>query len=269
MPANDVVEVPVDDVVVGDRARASAGNLLGLETSVRRVGLLHPIVVNTRRELIAGFRRLSVAKRIGWATVPCRVVAGLDEAVSALRAELDENTCREPLTPMEIVELGRRLEALEKPKAKARKEATQAKKGERVGSVGGGNLPPPTADTGKTRDKVAGALGVSGRTYEKAKQVVESAEADPDRFGDLPAAMGQTSVDAAHREMKARREGDSKPKAEPKVPVFDVEKFNRDVARAVEVQVVGQVAATAVAAESLEAVARILMERAAELRRGE
>jgi hypothetical protein len=37
---------------------------------------------------------------------------------------------------------------------------------------------------GRTRDKVAAAAGVSGFSYEKAKTVIEAAEADSKRFGD-------------------------------------------------------------------------------------
>jgi hypothetical protein len=38
---------------------------------------------------------------------------------------------------------------------------------------------------GRTSDKVAAAFGRSGKTYEKARVVVEAAEADPERFGDI------------------------------------------------------------------------------------
>lgn len=186
--------LPVSAIVVMDRARKSIGNVLGLAESIKRLGLLHPIVVNTRRELVAGGRRLAAVKKLGWTEVPCYVVGTLDEAAAALQAERDENTCREPLAPTELVALGRRLEAIEKPKAKERQKAGG-------GKPGSGKLPEPEPPT---RDKVGEAVGVSGRTYEKAKQVVEAAEADPETFGDLPVQMDETSVDAAHKELKAR-----------------------------------------------------------------
>ncbi len=68
--------------------------------------------------------------------------------------------------------IGERLEALERPKAKARKT-----KGANQYTEPGGKL--PQGSTGKTRDKVAAALGVSGRTYEKVKAVKAVAGADP------------------------------------------------------------------------------------------
>ncbi len=64
--------------------------------------------------------------------------------------------------------MGRRLEELEKPKAEERKSpgTNQHTK------VVGGKFP-PTTDGGKTRDIVGEALGVSGKTYEKAKAIAE------------------------------------------------------------------------------------------------
>ena len=201
MPVND--SCAVADIIVRDRARKSIGNILGLCESIGRLGLLHPLVLNGRRELIAGGRRLAAVKRLGWETVPVRVVESLDDAVAAMQAERDENNCREDLTPTEIVEIGRAIEALEKPKAKER-QGTRTDIKEPCGKF-------PQGSEGKTRDKVGAALGVSGKTYEKAKQVVEAAEAEPEKFGDLPAKMDAESVHAAHEELKQRQDPETKP----------------------------------------------------------
>ena len=45
----------------------------------------------------------------------------------------------------------------------------------------GGKL--PSFNAGQTRDKVAASTGMSGRTLEKASEVVEAAEAEPQKFG--------------------------------------------------------------------------------------
>lgn len=81
----------------------------------------------------------------------------IDDAVKRLQAERDENTCRVNFTPTEAVELGKRLEALEKPKAEERRKATQNNDAAKSSS---GNL--PEQDKGDTRDKVAEAVGMSG-----------------------------------------------------------------------------------------------------------
>jgi DNA modification methylase len=54
-------------------------------------------------------------------------------------------------------------------------------------------------------DKVADAIGVKRKTLEKAIDVVEAAEEDPQMFGDLPEMMDEKrKVDGAYREMKKR-----------------------------------------------------------------
>src|SRR5262249_45278197 len=54
--------------------------------------------------------------------------------------------------------------------------------------------------------KVAAAVGVSGRTYDKMKAVVDAALADPEKYGDLPFQMDETGkVQPAYQEMKRRR----------------------------------------------------------------
>lgn len=44
-------------------------------------------------------RRLAAVKKLGWERVPVRIVETLDDAISALLAEEQENTCREDLSP--------------------------------------------------------------------------------------------------------------------------------------------------------------------------
>lgn len=167
-------QVRISSIVIGARARRSVGDVSDLAESMEKVGLLNPITVDGEMRLIAGARRLAAADDLGWAFIEARQVASLDDAVLALTAERDENTCRVPFTPSELVALGRQIEDLERPAAEERKASTQAKPGSRVGE---GNLPAPTA-TGRTTEKVASALGTSRRTYEKARKVVATAE-DP------------------------------------------------------------------------------------------
>lgn len=179
-------DFPVADIIVANRTRKEIGELLNLTCSIERVGLLHPVVLNAKHELIAGGRRLAAVKKLGWATIPTVIVGNLEDAILALAAERDENTCRKPWTASELAEMGRRLEELERPKAEERKRAVQ------FGSEDGeGNFPSPSA--GQTRDIVGEALGVSGKTYEKAKAIADTA-IDP-----LKAMVDteQVSIDAA------------------------------------------------------------------------
>jgi ParB-like chromosome segregation protein Spo0J len=198
----------LSSIVVPECGRKDLGRIEPLAASIEEVGLLHPLVLNSRLELIAGRRRLAALKSLGWKAAPVRIVKNLDDAVAALHAERDENFFRLDLSTEERLELGRRLEALEKPKAKERKT-----KGTNQHTEPSGKL--PEGSRGNTRDKVAAALGVSGKTYEKMKQVKEAAEKEPEKFGDLPAVMDAKSIDAAHKELKARqREPEPEPEEE-------------------------------------------------------
>lgn len=84
--------------------------LAGLAESIRRHGLLQPIVVRRiagRYELIAGERRLQAAKRAGLSTLPVIVREARPE--DRLELALIENLQRENLTPLEEAEAYRHL----------------------------------------------------------------------------------------------------------------------------------------------------------------
>ena len=64
-----------------------------------------------------------------------------------------------------------------------------------------------------------GAVGMSGKTYEKVKAVVEAAEDDPEQFSDLVEKMDATGkVDPQFKELQRRREKGDTPDVEPDDP---------------------------------------------------
>jgi ParB family chromosome partitioning protein len=92
--------VPITDIHIGERDRTDLGNIAELADSIKAVGLLHPIVITADGELVAGGRRLAAVQSLGWTETPVTVV-DLTNASDVLRAELEENTCRKSLSPME------------------------------------------------------------------------------------------------------------------------------------------------------------------------
>jgi hypothetical protein len=199
------MKVRIDDIQVRERHRKDLGDVGRLAESIRAVGLLHPIVLAADRTLIAGQRRLEAVRLLGWTEVPVRVVTGLDDAVVALRAERDENSCRLPFNPVEAVALGRKLEEFERAAARERQAQAGPANGPGVKSNGLGKL--PEAAKGETRDRVGDAVGMSGRSYEKAKAVVEAAEKDPTEYGHLVERMERTGkVDGPYRELRQQSE---------------------------------------------------------------
>ncbi|HEY1168909.1 MAG TPA: MT-A70 family methyltransferase [Candidatus Limnocylindrales bacterium] len=175
----------ISDIRVGQRLRRHLGNLRVLAASMAALGLLHPIVILPNGELVAGARRLAAAVLLGWTEIPVTVV-NLEDV---LRAEVDENIVRRDLTPSEAVAVHRAL---------AGRLATPVGR-----PANGGNLPPLAR--GKTRDKVAHYVGMSGRTLANAIAVVEAAEADPAQQ-DLVDRMDRGGkVNSAYLELRLRQ----------------------------------------------------------------
>lgn len=77
------------------------GDIEGLKRSIRRVGLLSPLLVRARGagqyQLIAGARRLAACRALGMDEVECIVMPALDE--ECLLAALGENACRAAPAP--------------------------------------------------------------------------------------------------------------------------------------------------------------------------
>jgi len=187
----------ISEIQIGERHRKNMGNLDELVKSIETVGLLHPIVVTQGGVLVAGERRLAAVKELGWEDVPVNKINTIDELL--ILAERDENTCRKDLLPSERVSIGRALEPLARTAAKARQEEYSGRP-----KKTGDKLPP--VSKGKTRDKVAEAVGWSAKTHEKAEDVIDAAEKDQELFGDLVEKMDRSdNVDGAHKELKRRR----------------------------------------------------------------
>lgn len=202
-----------DEIIVGDRVRKDVETgIRELGQSISELGQLQPVLIDPDYNLIAGARRVRACELLG-REVWCEIVVTLDDLTKRLKAERDENTCRQPFKPSELVAMGQKLEAVEKPKAEERKKATQlAGKDEKGKPVIGEEKFSPPNDRGKTTDKVAAALGVSRPTYEKAKAVVAAA-AEPDAPPEVVEAkeeMDRTGkVDPAHKIVKRWSQGDS------------------------------------------------------------
>lgn len=103
------------DVKIGSRRRNDLGDIGSLAESLRRYGLLHPIVVDANGRLVAGERRLQAATLLGWTEIDARSVGDLSDA-ELREIELEENLRRKDLTPLErsrkLVELAETAEGL-------------------------------------------------------------------------------------------------------------------------------------------------------------
>ena len=60
------MQVRIDDIKVRKRIRKSVGDLSSLMESMRKYGLLQPIVIDSENTLLAGYRRLEAARQLLW-----------------------------------------------------------------------------------------------------------------------------------------------------------------------------------------------------------
>jgi len=90
----------IDKINVGERLRIDNGDIAGLAQSIREHGLLQPIVIDAKYNLVAGGRRLAAAKQVGMTEIEVKMLGELSE--KELRVlELEENIRRKDLTEYE------------------------------------------------------------------------------------------------------------------------------------------------------------------------
>ncbi len=106
--------VNINDIKIKKRVRRDLGDLEALKNSLRTYGLLNPITINNKYELIAGERRLQAAKQLGWTNINAVVQNNLSE-VEELEMELEENNQRKEFTNEELLDGYKRLEKLRNP----------------------------------------------------------------------------------------------------------------------------------------------------------
>lgn len=106
--------VSINDIKVKRRVRKDLGSLEDLKNSLRRYGLLNPITLNSKYELVAGERRLEAAKAIGWTSINANILDNVSE-LSQLEMEIEENNQRKEFTDEELLEGYKRLERLRNP----------------------------------------------------------------------------------------------------------------------------------------------------------
>ena len=185
-------------IKVGQRHRKAMGDIRSLADSIEAVGLLHPVVIDSRGRLIAGQRRLEAVKLLGWKTVPVRVV----DLEAAVEGEFDENAARKDFTPSEIASLARALRSMVEARARQR-QVGKLRQGEEAPD--GENF--ADGERGRAVDLIGRLCGVSGRTLEKIEAVVAAGEEDPEKFGHLVEEMDvePRAVHRCHGKLQAMR----------------------------------------------------------------
>jgi len=108
-----------ETITVKKRIRKDLGDISGLMGSMKTHGQLTPIIINRDYELIAGFRRLQAAKKLGWKSIEAVMIDKPTEQ-QKLEVEIEENVQRLDLSAEEIAEGMARLDKLRNPGLLAR-----------------------------------------------------------------------------------------------------------------------------------------------------
>jgi ParB-like chromosome segregation protein Spo0J len=201
-----IEEVKIDSIIIGERTRQDFGDIDGLAASISEIGLLQPILVSMVGEetfLVDGHRRILAYEKLGLIYIPAKVFDpfntpdSLNKTLLDMRAQYDANMVRKDFTPSEAVHLSEFIKSWVEAKRKL---------DENNKSEAGGNLPPEKKPPSgkKTRDVIAKKVGMSYKTLEKAKAIVESAKDNPEN-ADLVKKMDETGkVDTAYKKLQER-----------------------------------------------------------------
>ncbi|MGG0757494.1 ParB N-terminal domain-containing protein [Brevibacillus laterosporus] len=224
--------LPIESIKVSDRIRKDFGNIEELAQDIADNGLINPPVTTPDNVLIAGERRLRACKHLGWQQIEVRVMTVRDYE-HQLRMEISENENRKEFTFSERVDWARRLERVEKEKAKERQ-------GARTDLIGDICL---KSDTGRVDERVARESGFGGKDrYREAKYIADNA--DPEIIAQLDdneisihRAYTETKRKLAEKEAEVQRLTSELEGARTAVPPNETEKRLRDAeARIAEIE---------------------------------
>lgn len=104
-----ISEIVVDET---ERIRQDIGDLEQLQSSIEKVGLINPVLIDENNRLIAGYRRLTVCKNLGWTEIEVSMVSFDGDLIKMLDAEVAENLYRKDFTQEEILAAEKRREEI-------------------------------------------------------------------------------------------------------------------------------------------------------------
>jgi ParB-like chromosome segregation protein Spo0J len=168
-----------------------------LVESIRKTGILCPLIINDKREILSGTRRWLAAKELGLTYLP-KTTVRYDPLIQ--EKILIESNRQRVKTSLQKLREGRELIRIEKELAKQRQATLNNRE------TAGGKI--TTSETGKSRDKAAAVVGLSGRTLEKGIAVLEAADAGDETAQEQVEKLdrGETSISAAATAVRASKE---------------------------------------------------------------
>lgn len=114
MVIEDIKELDIDLIKVKKRVRNRNALIEPLEESIKKYGLLEPILVDQKNRLIAGYQRLKAYKNLGHKTILAKIIEVKSDE-EFLLLELEENTCRLQFSSEELKKAEKRLHRIQHP----------------------------------------------------------------------------------------------------------------------------------------------------------
>ena len=111
----EIDQIAVDEVL---RIRKDSGNLESLQNSIAEVGLINPILIDEKNNLIAGYRRLSACRNLDWKEVEVKIIELKGDELKMLEVEVAENFFRKDFTPEEIFTIEKRRQEIHEKRRK-------------------------------------------------------------------------------------------------------------------------------------------------------
>jgi ParB/RepB/Spo0J family partition protein len=113
MTSGNFRSVPIDSIAVerADRQRQTLTGIDELAESIFRIGLINPIVITSEGVLVAGERRLTACRQLGWTSISAQYAEDLSD-YELQTIELEENVKRVNLSWQEEVAALARFHAL-------------------------------------------------------------------------------------------------------------------------------------------------------------
>ncbi len=197
-----------------------------LKESIQNEGQHYPIIANEDLEVLDGHHRFRACQELG--IDPDFEIRKFDDKLHEKRFVIEANLRRRHLNNFQLIELAVPLLEIEKELAKQRQ--SQGGKNGRNSQMG---IEPDDAQPlepilkAKAAEVVAKKAGVSTRTLERGKKILEKAtEEDKQALRD-----GKTSISKVYKEITP-----PKPKPEPEQPAFDLKALRNREALAVLVK---------------------------------
>ncbi len=109
-----MMKIPIERIQVDEvaRVRKEIGNLEPLQESIAAVGLINPLLIDERDNLVAGYRRFCACRNLGWQEVEVKIIEFGGDELGMLDVEIAENFFRKDFSPQEILESERRRQQL-------------------------------------------------------------------------------------------------------------------------------------------------------------